>query len=182
MSTIIKESAADAILVIDALSRKYSNARQSLTARVKEYNDAAEQLRLKHFPGIKDAAERAAERQAELAAETKKRPDLFVKPRTMTLHGIKVGFKKGAGKIVWDDEEKVVERIRAQFSKAKAETLLVVKTTPSKDALLTLDAAALKKLGCTIEDTGDQVVIKAPVGDLEKIVAKLLEQPEDAEA
>jgi hypothetical protein len=85
-------------------------------------------------------------------------------------------MQKGKGKVEYLDADKVVERIKAQFTTAQAELLLDVKTTPRKDALLTLDVATLKKLGCTITGTEDSVYIKCADSDVDKLVARLLEE------
>ena len=176
MSTLTTEKPADAILVIDARAKQYAAQRDVLSDHVNAFNFELEQLRRRWMPVIRKAAARCADLQDNLSYEIKGRPDLFVKPRTMTLHGIKLGFQKGKGAVEWDDTDKVVERIRAQFVRADAELLLDIKVTPRKAALLTLDVAALKKLGCRVVETGDAVTIKAANGDVEKLVAKILDE------
>lgn len=175
------ENPADAILVIDASARSYARERAVLAQGVANFHAALEELRRKHLPGIRSAVARCADRQAVLQAQIEARPDLFVKPRTMTLYGIKLGFIKGKGKLIIDNAEKLIERIRAQFSKAKAESLIEVTQTPIKPALARLEAGELRKLGVSLVETGDAVFIKAVDTEVDKFVAQLLDEGSKAE-
>jgi len=176
MSTLANENNADAIIVIDALARKYADARTHLAAAVQDLNAAVEELRRQHLPHIKQLAARAADRQATLSAQIAGHPDLFVKPRTMTLHGIKVGFQKGKGVLTHEDTtEKVVERIKSFFGDDAVQYLIIAEK-PRAAALLELPAATLRKLGLQVQDTGDAVFIKATDGEIDKLVARLLDE------
>jgi 2-methylisocitrate lyase-like PEP mutase family enzyme len=182
MNTIATEKPADAILVIDASAKRYADERSVLAGHVTDFNLSLEQLRQKHLPHIRAAVSRCADLQAVLQAQIEARPDLFVKPRTMTLHGIKLGFQKGKGKLVIENAAKIVERIRALFSKAKADTLIKVKESPDKTALAKLDVKELKKLGVSIVATGDAVFIEAADTEVDKFVATLLEEGSKADS
>lgn len=174
MNTIATEKPADAILVIDASAKKYADERAVLAGYVTDFNLALEQLRQRHLPVIRASVARCADLQAVLQAQIEARPDLFVKPRTMTLHGIKLGFIKGKGKLIIDNAAKLIERIRAQFTKAKADSLIKVEQKPIKAALARLEAGELKKLGVSIVQTGDAVFIEAVDTEVDKFVADLL--------
>lgn len=169
------------IIAIDVLAKKYADARATLAAKVTAFEDEIRELRKKHLPAIKQAAGVAAQRQSELNAEISTHPELFTKPRAMVLHGIKLGYQKGKGLVEWDDQAKVVRRIYDLVPQVDADALLDVKTTVRKTALLTLDASTLKKLGCRIVDTGDTIIIKAADGEVDKLVAKILEEGAVAE-
>lgn len=167
---------------IDALAQNYNTARNILADRVQHLQDelAAAQRRL--IKGIKAAAAEAATAKSQLEAAITANPDCFIKPRTITLHGIKLGLKKGTGKIEFDDAEAVVARIEKMFPDA-ADVLIITTKKPNKEALAALDVASLRKLGCTVEESGDQVVIKGATDAVDKYVAKLLEEgSEQAEA
>jgi hypothetical protein len=96
----------------------------------------------------------------------------FDDPKTQVLHGIKVGFEKGKGR--------VTARIDQVF-RQEADQYLIITRKPSKAALLTLDAAMLKRLGVKIESDGDQVVIRATGTDIDKLVSKILEEGTETE-
>jgi len=164
------------IEVIDYYCRQYAEAREVLAARVMKLEAETAALRNRLLPGIKAAAAAAADRQALLSAEISSHPDLFTKPRTMTLRGIKIGYQKGKGKISWDDDDKVVAAIRRTFALDKADALLRIKEEPIKAALEQLPAAELKRLGVQVVEAGDQIVIKAIDGDVDKLVARILKE------
>lgn len=176
MSTIAQSKPADAILVIEQRAKAYAHARENLGGYVADFEAELAALRRKHLPVIKRSAAWAANHQAELQREIEAHPDLFVKPRTMTLHGIKLGFQKGKGKLILGNIAKLIERIRAQFPKAKADLLIKVTQTPMKKALSMLPADELKKLGITVETTGDAVFIEAIDTEVDKLVARLLDE------
>ena len=52
---------------------------------------------------------------------------------------------------------------------------LNVRYTPDKGALEDLPAARLKKLGVTVEDAGDEAIVKPVDGEIEKFVDALLD-------
>lgn len=168
-------TSASPIVGIDVLARKYADARAAVAKRVADYQDDFRALQKKHVPGIKQTAGVAAQRQSELQAEIAQHPELFVRPRTMNLHGIKLGFQKGKGSIACDDPAQAVERIEKHFGD-DAPAYLIITKKPKTSALIELDVATLKKLGLSVQDTGDAVVIKAVDGDVEKLVAQLLEE------
>ncbi|MBI5689285.1 MAG: host-nuclease inhibitor Gam family protein [Verrucomicrobia bacterium] len=160
---------------VDTLAKSYALARRKVAENLADLEGEIAALKRSHLGRIKDAAAVAADLQARLRSAVESAPELFVKPRTFSLHGIKVGYQKGKGRLECDDTEKVVERIAKHFPELQ-ETAVRVKCELVKDALMNLDAATLKKLGCTIVDTGDQVIVKAADTETDKLVARLLDE------
>lgn len=170
------------IETVDFRAKQFAEARRILNERVTACKAERDAVMRRHLRGIKGAATACAQYQAELRQELEAHPELFVKPRTITLHGIKVGFQKGKGRIEWADPAKVVELIRRHLGEEGA-GLIKVTETPIREALLALDLATLKKIGCTVVETGDQVVIKDTEDAVDKLVARLLaDAGEEAEA
>ena len=163
---------------IEKLCLEYKACRDVLADRVQELQDEMETAKRARLRGIKSAVGKAAELRAHLVAAIEAAPELFARPRTQVFHAVKVGFRKGTGKMEWDDEEAVVQRIEKMFA-AQAEQLLVIKKKPSKEGLETLGAADLKKLGVTVEDAGDVTVCKPVDGAVDKLVNALLKDAED---
>jgi hypothetical protein len=161
---------------IDALAADYAQARDILAQRVERFQTVMQKVRKRLLPGIKAAAAGAANTQSFLSAGIQANPELFSKPRTMTLHGIKLGFAKGKGKITWGDEDKVVAAIRRHFARDLADTLIRTVEQPVKDALAQLPAAELRKLGVQVEEAGDHVYIKASDSEVDKLVAAILKE------
>jgi hypothetical protein len=166
---------------IDTLAGRYADARAALAGTVSGLNDEIEEVKRKYIGRIKVQVARAKDCASSLQAAIEEAPEHFTKPRTITMHGIKVGFRKGEGKLSFDDVDKVVALIEKHLPEL-AETLIVSTKKPVKDALLNLSVEQLKKIGCKVTGTGDQVVIKDTTSDVDKLVAALLAEDEEVEA
>ena len=167
----------------EKLVRDLAAARQALKERVMDLEAAIAQIKKGELPGIRRAAEAAAAKQEALREAIGDHPHLFVKPRTLILHGIRFGFQKGKGEISWGDEAVVIKLIKKNFPE-QADILIKTTEKPLKKALALLAAADLKKLGITVEETGDEIFIKATDSEIDKIVNAILkgkeEEDEDA--
>lgn len=159
---------------IDTLTRAFADAHGELADLVSQLNDEIERAKRKRLPELKRLVARAAERHDALKTGLESSADLFIKPRTYILHGIKVGFAKGKGGITFSDADRVVELIHKHYDAARATLFLRSYEKPDKDALEKLTAAELKKIGCEIADAGDKVVIKPTDSEVDKIVSALL--------
>lgn len=159
---------------IETAVRKFAAARQELGDLVGELNEKIEALKRQRLTEIKRAVARAAERQSEVHNLVEGAPELFVKPRTFVLHGIKIGFQKGKGGIEFSDPDRVCELIRKHLPDQE-EALIRTKESPNKEALGLLPVADLKRIGCNVAEADDQVVIKATDSEVDKIVTALLE-------
>jgi hypothetical protein len=159
---------------LEGLAKEYSTTRAELAQHVGELEAELAAAKRKHIARIKLAAAAATDAQARLRAAIEAAPHLFVQPRTFTLHGIKLGYQKGKGRLVFD-EAQVIERITKHYPEL-VETAVRQKLELVKDALKNLDAKTLAKLGCTIEAAGDMVVIKTADNDIDKLVAALLDE------
>lgn len=163
---------------IEKLTKDYADAREALAQRVQGLEDEINTLKRKALPFIRKSVEATAQRKAKLAVAIDESPELFMDPRTVTFHGIKVGLQKGKGKIEWVDDEQVVKLIRKHFPE-QADLLIKTTDKPVKKALTQLTVAELKKLGIEVEETGDQVVIKSTDSEIDKLVNALLKDSED---
>ena len=165
---------------IEGLTREYSNIRSSLTEKVEALNDEIEKLKRQRLPQIRKLIEKAAEAEARLRAAIEESPELFVKPKTITWHGIKVGYQKQKGKLTWDDDEKVVKLIKKHYPE-DWEIYVKVTEKPLKGALEKLTAAELKKLGVNVTEDQDVVVVKSTDSEIDRLVQALLKGAEEVE-
>ncbi|GER92667.1 hypothetical protein A45J_0385 [hot springs metagenome] len=161
------------LVEIERLCRDYSVARAALREKVEALNDEIERLKRQRLPQIRKAVELASERQRALRLAIEEAQDIFQKPKTQIFHGIEVGFRKGKGTISWEDEEQVVKLIHRYYPD-EWENYIKVTEKPLKAALAQLSVAELKKLGITVIETGDEVVIKATDTEIDKLVNALL--------
>lgn len=163
---------------IEALAERYANAANEAADLVNEAELELAGVRQAYLKSLRARAERVAETKAALLAAVQEAPELWAKPRTRVLHGVKVGMTKQPGALTWDDDAKVVAKIKAHYVD---EIGVLIKTTekPVKDALAELPAADLKRLGITVVATGDKPVARLVAGDIEKLIKVLSGHVED---
>ena len=166
---------------IETLTREYADEYQELAADVEALESQIRALKKKALPGIKRAAERAAVAKEKLKAAIEAAPQLFEKPRTRLFHGVKVGLNKAVGTIEWSDADRVRTLIERHMPE-KLDVLCKVTYRPLKAAIAQLPAADIKRIGCTIVETGDQVVVKIADSDIEKLVDALFKDEESERA
>jgi hypothetical protein len=160
---------------IEAHAKTLADARNVLSERVADLQAELEATKRRRLPGIKSAVAAAIEAKATLEASIARAPGLFEDPRTIIVHGIRVGFMKGKGKIEWADEKSVVARIKQHFPD-QAKVLIKVLEKVQKKALAGLSTADLKRIGCTVGEVGDVVYIKPVDDEVDRLVAKLLDE------
>lgn len=158
---------------IEIRARKYAEARERVALIVSDLNDGIETLKRSELPRLRKAVATAAEHHDALKSLIEGAPGCFVKPRTVVLHGIKLGFQKGKGKIEWDDADQVVRLIKKHYPE-QADVLVATTERPAKEALANLSAAELKKLGISVTDGGDAVFIRPVDSAVDKMVDALL--------
>lgn len=167
---------------IEKAVKDFSDARKILRDRAENLTEGVRALKKRYIPGIQSAVATAKEKQAILSAAIEESRDLFVRPRTMTLFGVKFGVQKGKGKLEWGKGAApgIVKLIKKLYEDAW-ETYVKIKETPNKDTLSTLSSAELKKLGIQVTDTGDAVLIKPTDDEVDKLVDALLEEKAETE-
>jgi len=165
---------------IERLTLTYKAARDQLAGRVDALQDEIERIKRRAMPGIKNAVARTKEAEHSLATAIEGAPELFKRPRTVIFNGVKVGLAKGKGEIRYQDADQVLKLIRKHLPD-QADVLIAIKETPVKKALTQLSAAELKRIGVTIRETGDMVVIKPTDSEVDKVVNALLKDMQQVE-
>lgn len=158
---------------IEALTKKLAIERGTLSERVTTLHEELTTIKNRKLPGIKSAVVAAKEAEAVLKTAIEASRALFDEPRTIIVHGLKVGINKGRGRIEWSDEKTLLARIKKHFPDQAA---VLIKTVESvrKKAIGALSTAELRTLGCTVTAAGEYVYV-APVGDeVDKLVTALL--------
>ena len=166
---------------IVALARAFAAARaatETLAEDIKALQRKALRSRLRALRNR--ISEQAASEEA-LRAAIRARPDLFVSPRTISVDGIKFGLRKQPGAVALGDEAQAIRRLRERFP-SRAEALIRVRETLDRPALRKLPAAELAQIGVAIEKATDEVTIAAASGDLDRVVAALLDDAAHMEA
>jgi hypothetical protein len=154
-------------------ARTLAEARAQLGTLVQALNAGLEAMKAENMPEIRAAIETATAAWQALELGIQLNPQLFVKPRTVAAHGIVFGIQKGKGSIEIADPDATVRLIRKHLPEL-ADTLIATKETPVKKAVERLPVADLKRIGATVVDAGDQVVIRPAPSDVDKLVKALV--------
>ena len=166
---------------IIALARAFAAAREATEALA----DDIKAMQRKALRGrLRTLRSRVAEQAAAedaLRAAIQARPELFVRPRTVAVEGIRFGLRKQPGAVVLGDEAQAIRRLRAIFPN-QATALIRVSESLDRKALRWLGATELAQIGITIERATDEVTIATASSDLDRVVAALLDDAAPAEA
>jgi hypothetical protein len=154
-------------------ARLLADARAQLAELVQALNAGLEVLKADAMPDIRQAIETASAAWQALELGIQLNPQLFVKPRTVAAHGITFGLEKGKGSIEFADPDKTCTLIRKHLPDL-APTLIVTRESPLKKAVAQLSAADLKRIGATVTDVRDLVVIRPAPSDVDKLVKALV--------
>ena len=166
------------IIEIQQLTEAFSREHRALSVIVQTVEAELAAVRKRYLRRIMDQVALTVARKAELLAALEQSKELFDKPRTRVFAGVKVGYRKLEGKIVIADPEKTVDKLYEMFPET-ANTYVVITHTPSKEAIASLDAATLKKLGVQVTADTDAVVVKTLDCEIEKRVSSLLDASTD---
>ena len=159
---------------IVALARSYAKARDALEAAGEEIRQLQRKAVRDRLRGLRSRVAEAATAHDALKAAIEARPALFVKPRTVAVDGVKFGFRKQTGAVDIADEAQAIERLRKKLP-GLADALINVRESLDKKGLRKLAAADLARIGVTIGDPVDEVVIATAESDIDKLVDALLD-------
>ena len=161
--------------VIEELTKDYAAARASLKDHVEGLQREIEAVKARKANKLKALINKAAEAEVVLRAMIEDCPECFKKPKTHIFHGVRVGFKKQKGSLIWKSAEHVMRLIRKNFPD-QADILIRSRFDPDKEALGKLEVNDLKKIAVKVDDDGDVVLIKQVEGDIEKTAQALIKE------
>jgi len=157
---------------IEKLAKAYAGARDELSERANTLREEQEAIKRRRLQGIKNSIDRVLAAHDELHAALKDNPGLFDKPKTRILHGIRLGWMKQRGKLSIADEAACVAALRKLFGE-EADAYIKTTEKPIVAALQNLPGSDLKKIGASITEDVDAVMIK-PVDDaIDKLIDAL---------
>lgn len=172
----------DTLAILLDLCERLNKTRLKMREIMTDHQTEAQQITRKYTRLLKPLAELASDLDANLRAQIKAHPELFVKPKTFNLAGIKIGMHTESGSIEWDDDDKVVQMLRKVLGKEDAELYIITKDKPSAKAMQTLDPKVLAKVGARVEGAGEQIVVKLADTDMDKLIEKLITAASDSQA
>lgn len=164
---------------IELIALAHSKARETLRQVVILINSEIEAVKRKRVTRLRAAVFNAKETGDALLALVHESPNLFQKPKSLNLHGLKFGWKKEKGRISFEDPEKVIKLIRKHLPEL-ADTLIITTEKPSKDAMNGLQVDQLKKIGVKVTADSDVAFLGNSDSDVDKLVNALLGAGEDS--
>ncbi|MEM7046971.1 MAG: host-nuclease inhibitor Gam family protein [Pseudomonadota bacterium] len=179
MTALLKQT-TPTLADIDTLAQTYAESHAELVALLAKIDEETRTVYERHAATLMQAATLASGHKDELVAAVDGARDLFAKPKSQTLAGVKVGLRKGIDKLTYDDDTKLIDRIVALFPD-QARTLLRQKTEVNKDALKTLPSKDRQRLGVKLVSGADEPFATIAKSDAEKAAAVILEKVADAQ-
>jgi len=115
---------------IQVLTKEYAESNDKLQNYLNEFNEALEDVRRKFNEALEDVRRKyigmikissvELSRKTEILANAiSENKHLFVKPKTFTFHGIKVGLNKSKESFEIEDEERTMKLIEKFFDEEK---------------------------------------------------------------
>lgn len=163
---------------IEKATETYAASRTVLRELAQDLEAEIATCKSVHVPDIKTAANKAQRDYDKLKALVGDTPEQFEKPRTITMHGIKVGFKKQKGVVAIDNPKQTIKLIKSKFGD-DIEQLIKTKETPIKKALEKLSGLVLKSIGVSLSKDTDVVTISATDTEIDKFIDALFQEGND---
>lgn len=160
---------------VERLTKEFADAWDKMGDTLRDLDDKVEALNRQYLPGLRTQERILEERKHALKTALENSPEIFTKPRSIVIHGFKVGLQKGKGEVSWVKKAtgKVVDLIK-KLHPDRADIFIRTTEEPNKDTLKTLPTADLMKLGLTVGGTSDEAVIKPVESHVEKLMKQYL--------
>jgi len=161
---------------IEARCAAYDKVCIQMEDIIDDLEQSLQAVKASYLRRLKNQAATVAAHEAELRAALERAPQLFQSPRTMVIHGVKVGFIASKGKLTWDiDDSQLIVRIKNEFGTRAAFNYLHVKETPDKEALRAIPEK-WKDLGCYLDGIGDAIVLSRVDGEVSVLMDRLVKK------
>lgn len=165
------------LVQIVQLTQEYAKLRAALEEKVADLQTEIAKLRRQRLAGIKTAVERAGEAHTLLHEAISASPELFMRPKSLLLAGVVVGYKKDPDRLEWADDEQLAATIQEQLPE-QAQVLIRTKRVPVVKTLQLLDDDTLSKLGVTRDVGRDRAIIQPANSEIDKLVEAFTKEAE----
>jgi hypothetical protein len=112
------------IHTMEQCASELARARRLLADRLADGNRELAAVMARRRAEIKASVEAVAGLEEELIGRVDDNPDLFKRPQSIEVDGVRFGWRKGKGRIEYADEAKLIERIEDKLTKAQRESVL----------------------------------------------------------
>jgi len=156
---------------IEDWAHHFYAARSNLAETAQAAERELQAVRDKYARKLREDLGTAAEVQSRLLAEIEANRDLFDKPRTRVVAGIRFGLRKKTGKVEIKDERRAIKKIRELLPEEQGELLIRIREEVDRNAVKDLVVGDLKRLGIQIVADSDEPVVKPVDPDVDKLIA-----------
>ena len=154
-------------------TKQYADARQQLKDTVSDLQQKIKDLQAEYIDDIKAGAKKVAQEQALLSDFIESNPQHFIKPRSQTLHSIKVGLRKLPGKLSSTNSKQAIKLIEQHYP-AEIDKCIKVEKKLVKAGFQSWTVAMLKKCGISITADTDIPLVKPVDDSLDGFVSTLI--------
>ena len=165
---------------IEAITTSYANVHNKLAETVQTMEKEIDAVKFKWLNTIRPLAVNTAQEKAVLFTAIDESRHLFIKPRSYTIAGIKVGLQKKKTRIEIADEDKTIELIRKKLTD-KADLLIKEEPKLIIKAVENLTEKELKAIGITVPEETDEIIIKSDADKIEKFINELIKEKTNQE-
>jgi len=147
---------------------------------LKKHLDALEKqqqaLRMEFYKKILPMSRQYSQQRKQLEILVGDNPQHFIKPRTIEVKGVKFGMKKSKGKLIVEDKDQTIEKIKTLL-KGKEDLLIEMKESLVKASLSKLAPHEMEAVGVKKEaDNSNAVFIQIKsLNNSESLLQKLVE-------
>ena len=162
---------------LTTLCKNYSKARDALDELSGELRIERQRVVRKRMRGLRTRVADVSAAKDALMQAIKASPEVFERPRSRSVEGIKIGFRKKPGTLNYNPPRSI-RLIREQIPE-QAEALIQIKESIVASAVKNLDAGTLARIGISMTGVDDEPFITVAKSDLDKLVDALLEDLPD---
>ncbi len=158
---------------IEAKAKALASARAELSDRLTRIKEEQDAIKNRLLTGVRNSLARARDAYDALHEAVSESPELFEKPKTRTLHGVRLGWMKQRGKLLWEDDKVLIDALRKLLGE-EAEGFIRTTEKPISARLQDLSAKQLQRIGVAVTDDTEVVVIKTADDALDKLLDALI--------
>lgn len=155
---------------IEEGARELAAARRTLEQELQRAEVRLSKVRLESVDRLRDAAKAVRTEEAALLMLVERAAPLFKRPQSIEIDGVRVGWRKGKGRLELPPKEDLIKKITDVLTAAQKKSVLKVKTSVLKGPLAKLPGEILKKLGVSVTGAGQEPFVTYPATDTEKLI------------
>lgn len=158
------------------MAEQLGNTSSKMKTLIDAMDSEVNAIRMTYLRKIMPISQEYGDRKQKLEAQIKEHPELFKKPRTVEINGVKFGMKKSSNGLFIEDTDKTLLKIRNLFPE-KRKQLIKVTESVITSALRDLTSAELEALGVDIiPGNKNSVVVQVKTVDkAHAIVRKMID-------